>query len=177
VCDPDSLLERISFRVLLIDQSDHIYRLGVAKFGEMLGDPSRYAYSQFAGQRVRSAHAVVLIADRRPTEVLRLTFSILTFDQSGYLDAKAHLRQQASLYAAAIASTGRSSVGTPLAATDHVKVVDARRLFVGRGGCWIASATLERTIREIVLGRVKCRHLQTSTRPGKKSQPGFLVPS
>jgi len=48
-----------SVRLLVVDQSDRIYRLDVARFGQMLDTPRSHRFPQFAGQRVRSAEVVV----------------------------------------------------------------------------------------------------------------------
>lgn len=83
-----------SVRLLVIGQSDNIYRLEVARFGQMLDAPRSHRFPQFAGQRVRSAEVVVELKQRRPTRVVRMTHSVLTFDQAGYLDAETLSRQQ-----------------------------------------------------------------------------------
>ena len=83
-----------SVRLLVIDQSDNIYRLEVARFGQMLDTPRSHRFPQFAGQRVRSAEVVVELKQRRPIRVVRMTHTVLTFDQAGYLDAETLHRQQ-----------------------------------------------------------------------------------
>jgi hypothetical protein len=85
---------RFSVRLLVIDQSDNIYRLEVARFRRMLATPRSHRFPQFAGQRVRSAEVVVELQQRRPTRVVRMTHSVLTFDQAGYLDAETLNRQR-----------------------------------------------------------------------------------
>ena len=66
------------------DQSDSIYRLEVARFGQMLDTPRAHRFPQFAGHRVRSAEVVVELEERRPTRVVRMTHCVLTFDQAGF---------------------------------------------------------------------------------------------
>ncbi len=143
----------LSLRLVVIDQSDHIYRLGVSKFQEMLRKPRTHRYTLFAGQRVRAAEAVVELIERKPARVVRMTFDILTFDREGCFDTEAFGRHQFSRFAGAMsASSGSTTEGAP-------RVVDASSLFTARGGRWSPTGTLLRTMHDAVLGRLKCPQL------------------
>jgi hypothetical protein len=143
----------LSLRLLVVDQADCIRRLEVTKFDAMLDNPKSHVFRQFAGQRVRSAEAVVELIERRPSRVprvVRMTFYILTFDQAGCLDREAFGRQQFSRFASG-AST-RSGLAND--AESESGVLDARYLFADRGGRWVPSETLLRAMHDAVLGNV-----------------------
>lgn len=75
-----------SCRMFLLDQNDHLYRLTNTKFAQMLRDPARHRFPQFAGTRACVADAIVEVVGREPIRVIRITFNILTFDDAGCLD-------------------------------------------------------------------------------------------
>lgn len=133
----------VSYRMFLVDESDRIYRLAVPKFDEMLRNPAKHRYPLFAGQRVRAAGAVVQLVCRTPTEMLRLTFHILTFDQAGCLDGEAFQQQQSSRFEVAMTPVLR-----------ELQIEPSR--FSARGGVWAPSKPLARAINDVALGRVKC---------------------
>jgi hypothetical protein len=142
----------LSLRLVVIDQSDHIYRLGVSKFQEMLRNPRTHRYTLFAGQRVRVAEAVVELIERKPTRVVRMTSDILTFDREGCFDTEAFDRHQFSRFVGAMSAPGSTTEAAP-------GVVDASNLFTARGGRWSPAGTLLLTMHDAVLGRVKCPQL------------------
>ena len=92
----------LSARFLLLDQTDRIYRLDITRFDRMRDCPGKYPLPQFTGQRVRSAEVAFELVERKPIRVLRATFAILTFDQTGCLDAEAFGRQQVGRFLNAI---------------------------------------------------------------------------
>jgi hypothetical protein len=143
----------LSLRLVVIDENDQIYRLGVSKFQEMLRNPRTHRYILFAGQRVRAAEAVVELIKRKPVRVVRMTFDILTFDREGYFDTETFDRHQFSRFASATsAQSGSATEATP-------GVVDASNLFTARGGRWSPAQTLVHTMQDAVLGSVKCPRL------------------
>lgn len=144
-----------SVRLLVIDQSDRIYRLEIARFGQMLDAPRSHRFPQFAGQRIRSAEVVVELKQRKPTRVVRMTHSVLTFDQAGYLDAETLNRQQRGRFDAwASTLMGRE--------TDWDMgrgVTDARSRFAARGGRWTPSRRLLRSLYDAAVGNERVRRL------------------
>src|SRR5690348_12708650 len=86
----------LSVRMLLIDERDGLYRLALSKFARMLEAPRGSPIRSFAGQRIRAASAIIECVDRTPSEVIRITFDILSFDGQGQLEAERFMRQQAS---------------------------------------------------------------------------------
>lgn len=142
----------ISHRMFVIDQQDRLYRLASAKFYAMLQAPASYCFPQFAGQRVRTAGTSVELVNRQPTEVVRVTYDIVTFDQRGCFQADTFLAQQSSRAELAMAP--------PIADRESkTDVVEAASRFVAHGGRWIPSQALARAIEDAALGRTRCTRL------------------
>ena len=112
----------------------------------MLSDPSAHPIPQFAARRVRGAEAVVEQAHRRPVEVIRMVFFMLTFNERGVLDTDALMRQAAAALDTVQLQT-RSNGST---------VLDAQSRFVVSGGRWKPTPALEAEIRAAALGKQKC---------------------
>lgn len=100
--------------------------------------------------------ALVELVDRKPTEVLRTSFHILAFDQTGCFDAEGFRIQEFSR--AEIAMTPALAALAIDARTD-ARVVEASSRFTAQGGQWVPSKTLARAINEAALGRLKCSRL------------------
>jgi hypothetical protein len=145
----------LSLRMLVVDQTDSIYRLDLIRFGQMLDNPTTHPFTQFAGQRVRSAEAVVELIERKPVRVVRMTFHILTFDQTGCLDKETFHHQQFSRFAGGASALGGLTTGTEPAS----RVLDARYLFADRGGRWVPSETLLHAMHGAALGNVRVPRL------------------
>ena len=142
----------ISHRMFLIDSEDCLYRLPTSTFQAMLQAPVLRRYPQFSGQRVRTASIYVELVDRRPTEIVRATFDILTFDEDGYFERDLYLQQQSSGAELAMAPV----ISDPSNNTD---VVDAASRFIAHGGCWIPSRSLACAIGDAALARTRCTRL------------------
>ena len=63
----------LSPRLLVVDKADHIYRLDVSRFDHMRDDPKTHPLPRFAGERARSAEAVVELIRRKPVRIIRMT--------------------------------------------------------------------------------------------------------
>jgi len=130
----------------MIDQGNHLSRLSGSRFAAMLSDPSAHPIPQFAAQRVRGAEAVVEQSHRRPVKVIRMVFFMLTFSETGVLNADTLMRQAAAALDTVYPPT-RSSGST---------VLDAQSRFVVSGGRWKPTPVLEAEIRAAALGKQKC---------------------
>jgi hypothetical protein len=142
----------LSLRVLLLDQTDCIYRLDIARFDRMRESPRKHLLPQFAGQRVRSAEVVVELSEGRPARIVRTTFDMLTFDQTGCLDANVLSRQQFARFETAQSGLGRHAEGQP-------NVWDARHVFDDRGGRWVPSTDQLKAIGDAALGKKRISRL------------------
>jgi hypothetical protein len=141
-----------SSRILLVDQSDRVYRLGMARFAVTLRNPAQQRLLLFAGQRVRLVNVFVQLRNGKPIRVARMTYHVLNFDGTGCLHVELFRRQEASRYEAwfdsRIAALGRSTN-----AKDGV--VDASSRFIMRGSLWVPSRSLQHALRQAALGRIR----------------------
>lgn len=142
----------LSLRLLLLDQADCIYRLDIARFDRIRKAPRKHLLPQFAGQRVRSAEVVVELSEGKPARVVRATFDMLTFDQTGSLDTTVLRRQQFARF-----ETTPSGLGTP--AEGQPNVWDARHVFDDRGGRWVPSTEQLKAIGDAALGKKRISRL------------------
>ena len=138
---------RIGFRHYFLDADGALNRIPNAAFDRMLRDPTRHPLPRFAGQRVRTAEIAVELMNGQPIQVLRSSFSILTFKKNGTLVpplSDRHVRARAELALA---------LDRPIR---EAAVADASTRFVARGGQWSPSAAVRRRIEQTALGRLKC---------------------
>jgi hypothetical protein len=142
----------LSYRIFLLDQDENLYRLPNTAFEQMLRDPTSHRFPRFAGARMRMSGVIVELLDRQPIRVVQTSFSILSFDREGYLDASAFERHQRARVELAVA---------PLATEpEHAgSVVDATERFVAQGGRWAPSRALARHIDAAAMGWMKCGQL------------------
>lgn len=141
-----------SLQRFFVAADDTLYRLATTAFDRMLHDPSQHRLPAFAGQRVRSVEVVVELANREPVAVVRRSFSVLTFDSAGRLNAARHLEQQFARAETALAPVFASS-------DRDAKVVSAASRFIAQGGAWTPSAALQRAIDDTALGQRTCQRL------------------
>ena len=120
----------MSYCFLLLDQSDRLYRLPMARFNRMLTDPTTERLPRFAGQRVRAVGVHVQRVDRRPTAVVRASFHVLSFDKAGYFNASAYEQQELSRAEVALAPAR----GALRPVRSRSTVVDGTTWFAARGG-------------------------------------------
>lgn len=73
----------LSFRMLLLDRDERLYRLPNTKFEQMLRDPASYCLLRFAGARVRMSDVAVEPLERQPIRIVWITFGFLIFDDEG----------------------------------------------------------------------------------------------
>jgi hypothetical protein len=143
----------LALRVLLVDRSNRIRRFSIVKFDAMRRNPARNRYSQFAGMQVRIVEAVVQLVNRRPTQVVRMTFDLLTFDRAGCFDSAKFQRQQISRFDMSVMPSGRDLTADRDASAN---VVDASIQFAARGGRWVPTKSLTHALHDAALSRVKC---------------------
>jgi hypothetical protein len=118
---------------------------------EMLVEPDKHRFPQFAGQRLRMAEAIVVLDNRVPRDLVRLIYPMLTFDERGGLDLGVFMRQQAAHVDLVLGEVLPHEAGGP--------VIDASSQFIAQGGQWRPSLVLELRIRATALGKTQCRRL------------------
>ena len=142
----------LAFRRFLLDREDALYRLPNTTFERMLQTPTGHAVPRFAGQRVRMAYVTVELMDRQPVRVVRITFSILTFNSEGFMDPAAFEQHQRARAELALAP----ALGTP---TRHATIVAAAPRFVDQGGRWVPSTDVVNLLRRAAMEQMKCLRL------------------
>lgn len=142
----------VALRILLLDDNDDVHRLSTSTFEQMIDNPSSYPLPRFAGARVRMASVLVELVDRKPTRVIRVTYSMLTFDSQGCLDSNSFNRQQWAL--------AESVLGKGIPPSDPAPdIIDAATRFIARGGHWAPSPRVADRIDQTALGHLKCNRL------------------
>jgi hypothetical protein len=85
---------------------------------------------------------------KNPVRVVRNTFSILTFDAEGRIDASRFEKQQFAL-----AESVFAPVFAVFADESDQTVVDAASRVIAQGGQWVSSRALARVIDQTALGQ------------------------
>ena len=138
----------ISIRIYILASDDTLYRIAGTRFTAMINDPESHPQLRFAGQRVRTAEAIVEVHNRAPCGINRLVFEMLRFDAHGVLDIKTFMRQNFALFETLVDQQATSNT-----------VVDAESRFVAQGGRWKPTQAVEFRIRQAALGKVECKRL------------------
>ena len=144
-----------SFRFVLVNSNNEIFRLPQARFERMLSCPPRESLAEFAGQRVRAAEVVVQLENRRPVYVCRVVYHYLHFGQKGELDYDRYMKDEVTVVEA----------GSPYfnLKPHDPKVIEAAQRFAARrrdhGVWWRPSLELEEAIIQAALGQRRCRRL------------------
>jgi len=135
----------ISCRRFIVDDEGRLVRLRNTIFERLLRDPQHHTMPALAGQRVRMAEILVQLADRRPVQVVRRVYFVVSFDEAGRLDTTRFREQQWALAGSAL-----DRVFT--VPSDDDRVLDAASRFIAQGGRWRPSSELVRYIDDTALG-------------------------
>lgn len=76
----------ISLRIFLVDDDDSIKRLPLTQYERLLRCDPEERFPEYAGKRVRYALVVVDLVNRIPVEIVRIQYSLLSFDSEGRID-------------------------------------------------------------------------------------------
>jgi hypothetical protein len=142
----------LSCRLFLLDENDVLHRLSNAKFDQMLRRPAQHRLPRFAGARVRMASVIVALEDHKPIRVVRINFSILSFDKTGRFDLAAYEQPLRARMDLAFSALRNETAGS-------MKVIEAADRFVDRGGRWKPSRAVARSIEQSALGLAKCERV------------------
>ena len=137
----------ISIRVFIVNEDDTLTRIPLSRYERLLnGDPEE-CFPQYAGKRIRYALAMVDLVNRKPTEILRMEYSMLSFDPNGKVDP-AEKEKTARMVMDAIPPM--------LMEQSPQKVIDARHHFAKkryeREFIWTPSPEIETAINEAIFG-------------------------
>lgn len=84
------------FRIFLIGDDDSLKRLSMARFERLRRREPGERLLQYIGKSVRCAMVIVEVAGRKPIDINRIDYFMLSFDDDGRIDAT-HLEKQARL--------------------------------------------------------------------------------
>ncbi len=138
----------LTLRIFLVDNDDSIQRLALARYERLLRPDPDECLPQYAGKRVRYALVVVDLAKRKPLEIQRIQYSMLSFDSIGRID-RAEQEKEARL---------AMQVQPPLTIYgDSRQVIEARHRFAKKRYDneykWEPTPEIEAAIIDAVFGR------------------------
>jgi len=135
-------------RVFLINDDDSLQRFPLARLERLFQGHPEERLLQYAGKRVRYALVIVDLVNRKPIEILRIQYAILTFDPEGKIDT-AELEKEMRL--------GVDMVPIGTIAPLSRKVVDAEHHFLQKRYenryLWKPTPEIEETIVKVVFGQ------------------------
>ena len=73
-------------KIFLINDDDSLQRFPLARLERLINRDPKERLPQYAGKRVRYALVIVDLINRKPIEILRIQYAILTFDPEGKID-------------------------------------------------------------------------------------------
>lgn len=76
----------IGIRIYIVEDDNSLKRVPLNRFERMRRGVPGEALPQYSGRRMRSIYATIEMINRKPSDILRLDFSYLTFDSEGSLD-------------------------------------------------------------------------------------------
>ncbi len=78
----------IGCRVFLVDDTDSLQRISMARLDRLLHFDRAESLPQYAGKRVRCAMVFVEVARRQVVAIRNIDYSLLTFDDTGRINKK-----------------------------------------------------------------------------------------
>jgi hypothetical protein len=137
----------MSVRLLLMSPDGELHRLAEVDFGRLCAGSGAWRVAAFAGERVRWASLIVELIDRSPIRVVHRSFTFLSFDELGRIDANRMNREQVAPIDVALAPP-------VLARKSSSTIIDASSQFEARGGSLLPDARLTALLDEAALGRL-----------------------
>jgi hypothetical protein len=138
----------VGTRIFLVDDHDTVRRLPLTRFERLRREDPEDSLPEFAGKRVRFALAVLELAGRRPVEVIRIEYCLLSFDSKGYLD-RSEREKQKKLGASMVAPYGEQTTGG--------SVIDAKHQFAKKKFAdryiWTPTPEIEAAIFDAIFGK------------------------
>jgi len=84
----------ISIRIFFVDDDGSLKRIPLTRYERLLRRDPKERLPHYAGKRVRYVEVVVQYLQRKPVEILRVLYLILTFDSEGRIDAAEQEKQR-----------------------------------------------------------------------------------
>ena len=134
-------------KIFLINDDDSLQRFPLARFERLIDRDPKERLPQYAGKRVRYTLVIVDLVNRKPVEILRIQYSILTFDSEGKIDPT-ELEKEIRL--------GVDMVPIGITAPTSRKVVDAEHHFLQKRYenryLWRPTPEIEEAIEKALFG-------------------------
>ncbi|HID30469.1 MAG TPA: hypothetical protein EYP19_10765 [Desulfobacterales bacterium] len=83
----------ISLRIFVVDDDDLIKRIPLTRYERLFRYDPKERFPEYAGKRVRYAEVAVELVQRKPVEILRMLYFIMSFDSEGRIDASEHEKE------------------------------------------------------------------------------------
>jgi hypothetical protein len=109
--------------ILTINDDDSIRRLPLAKYERLMNRDSIERIPEYAEKRVRYAEVALDLEQRKPVEILRIEYFLMTFDSTGRID-RAERDKESQL--------AMDVLPTCYLNKENGNVVDARHVFAKR---------------------------------------------
>jgi hypothetical protein len=135
-------------RIFLVNDDGSLQRLSLARYERLLHRDPKERLPQYAGKRIRYVLVVLEIENRRPTEVILVQYSYLSFDSEGRIDA-AEREKQASL-AVDIVPPLRKECQTGQLINAHYRFAKKRYDYEYK---WTASPQIRAAIGKAIFGK------------------------
>jgi len=113
----------ISIRIFFVDDDGSLKRIPLTRYERLLRRDPKERLPQYAGKRVRYVEVVVQYLQRKPVEILRVLYLILTFDSEGRIDAAEQEKQR---------RLGMEMMPPILSESSPKQIVDGRHRFAGK---------------------------------------------
>jgi hypothetical protein len=73
----------IGLRIFVVHDNDSIQRLSLACYERLIRRDPEERLPQYAGKRIRYAMTVLELANRKPVEIIKIQYALLSFDSEG----------------------------------------------------------------------------------------------
>ncbi|HUV59848.1 MAG TPA: hypothetical protein VMW09_07020 [Desulfatiglandales bacterium] len=134
-------------KIFLVNDDDSLQRFPLARFERLIDRDPKELLPQYAGKRVRYALVIADLVNRKPVEILRIQYSILTFDSEGKIDAAEREKEM---------RLGVDMVPIGKTALTSLKVVDAEHHFLQKRYenryLWRPTPEIEEAIAKALFG-------------------------
>ena len=135
-------------RIFIVNDDESVRRLPMARYERLFREDLNECLPKYAGKRIKYAHIVVELENRKPVEVMMTQFSYLSFDGDGKID-QASMEKEARL--------GIEMVAPVLLDSQPENVVDARHRFAKKQFSdrylWQPSQDIIDAIGEAIFGK------------------------
>ena len=135
-------------RIFIFNDDGSLRRLPMARYERLFRHDPNECLPIYAGKRVKYAHVIVELENRKPVEVILSQFSYLTFDNDGKIDQSSMEKEM---------RLGIEMVAPVLLGSQPENVVDARHRFAKKKFSdrylWQPSQNIIDAIGEAIFGK------------------------